>query len=213
MAETLTQLRTLPTLCSTPGGDLRHSCPASGADQFLADGFQPRPVCRATSASTRRLAVSSSAWRVASDCQLFRAPHTGPDQNDVLENNPAGMFHPPPGTRRDNAEHRFRPEDSANRVIHCDHDRCRAPARANRDKSQERQRSENMKMRFNSTAGKVNQHGRMHHLRGGDDIPRDRLAGPHNHQRDRTSRDESPEKDRGPDMRVNMAFQTLPSPR
>ena len=70
-----------------------------------------------------------------------------------------------------------------------------------------------MKMSFEPAARKVNQQCRMHHLRSGDDITRDRLTRPDNHQSDWARRDKTAQKDRSPDVRVDVAFKTLPRPR
>ena len=83
----------------------------------------------------------------------------GNQQKDVFKNHPAGMFEPAPGTGRQHAEDRLRPEDPAQQVIHGHDHRGRNQHAPIPIKCQERQRTEHVKMGFNAAARQMDEQG------------------------------------------------------
>ena len=164
-------------------------------------GWPPRPPrrsrpcfgssavrCRHLSPRRRALAASSSACRSAMACISCDALPAGPDQEDVLEDDPAGVLQPAPVARR-RARRRPTAARSSPRseVVGGDDRRGgdqHAPVAV---EGQEGQRAEDVEVRLDAAAGQVDQQGAHEHLADGDGVarrtPRRAAAGPRQHGR------------------------------
>ena len=136
---------------------------------------------------------------------LHGAPEAGDDEEDVFEDDPGRVLHPAPIARDQHAVHRLRPEDPAQHVVERDDHRRRnqhAPVAVERE---ERERSEDMKVGLDSSAGQVNEQRAHQHLRDGDRVARRGLARSQNGEERREHADEAAEHDGRPDVQVDRA--------
>ena len=112
------------------------------------------------------------------------------DEEDVLEDHPGRVLQPAPLAGDEHAVDRLRPEHAAQHVIERHDDRRRdqdAPVAIER---QERQRAEDVEVRFDAAAGEVDQQRAHQHLRDGDRVARRRPAGPQQAEQRREQADE-----------------------
>ena len=106
---------------------------------------------------------------------LRGAPQAGHDQKHVFEDDPGRVLYPAPLARDHHAVHRLRPEQAAQHVVERDHDRGRnqhAPVAIERE---EGERSEDVEVRLDATAGQVDEQRAHQHLRDGDGVARRQL--------------------------------------
>ena len=175
----------------------------------------------ALAASACSLAARSWAW-FHSSCTVCAASdrifaHRLPDNDDqeqVLEENPTRLFQPPPGADGGDAENRFRTEHAANEMIDRHDNRRRNQHLPIPIGRQERQRTEHVKVRFDPAAANVWINSDEKTTCGNSDrVPRDRLAGRHDRQRDGQAAQDSAKNKSQPDVRVNAAVDAGPRPR
>ena len=137
----------------------------------------------------------------------------GPDQEDVGERDPAGVFEPAPRVRLRDAVDRHRQIRAAQVVIEDDRDRRGDQHAAVAIEREAGQRAEHVEVRFDAAAGDVDQQGADQHLADADDVPRgERAAAEPDHQ-DRRDGDGRAEHQRGDDVRMEAALAAGVRPR
>ncbi len=136
---------------------------------------------------------------------LSDAPATGPDQEDILEDDPAGMLDPPPRLDHRDAVDRLRPEEPAQQMIRGDDDRGRDQDGPVAVEGEEGQRAEDVEVGLDPASGEMDQQGAGEHLCHGDGVPRQGPRRSRSRQRDGEADEPSPEQDGRPDMRMHLA--------
>ncbi|HZL72330.1 MAG TPA: hypothetical protein VFC86_07710 [Planctomycetota bacterium] len=132
------------------------------------------------------------------------------DEEQVDVDHPAGVFEPPPGAGREDAEDRLRPEDAAEQVVQGDDhgggdEHLPVPV-----EGEERQGAEDVEVRLDAAARQVDQEGREEHLARRDDVARQDPAGLEDGERDGQRRDRAAEDQRRPHVHVRLADRPFP---
>jgi hypothetical protein len=98
------------------------------------------------------------------------------DEEDVLNNDPSGVFGPPPRAGDQHAEDRLWPVEAAHQVVEGNDRRGRDEYPPVAVEGQQRQRAEDVEVRLDPPVGEVDQQRPHQCLRDGDDVPRGRRA-------------------------------------
>ena len=156
------------------GALLQHRSQLGAARQRETNGRRQR--CDVLRLLARAHLLFEGGRALGGVLHLHDAAAAGDDEEDVLEDHPGGVLQPAPLTRDQHAVDRLRPEDAAQQVIERHDD-----GGGNQDtpvaiKRQKRQRAEDVEMRFDASAGQVNQQRAHQHLRDGDRVARRGLA-------------------------------------
>ena len=155
----------------------------------------------------------SACWRVRTSCSsaavrsavsrisaMLRRQET--NEKDVFEDHPGGVLQPAPLAGHQHAVDRLRPEDAAQHVIQRHDDGGRNQHAPVAIEGEERQRAEDVKMRFDAAAGQVDQQRAHQHLRDGDRVARRRQARPEHAEQRGEQADDAAER-RSPPRRAD----------
>ncbi len=135
------------------------------------------------------------------------------NEKHIFENHPARVLERSQRTGREHAVDGIRPVDSAQEMVER-HDDGRgnehSPIPIERENDQ---RTEDMEMRFDSSARQRDQQSRHEHLGDGDDVAVDGRAGPNARHPNRKDTDGAAQEDGPPDVDVDLARLALPGQR
>ncbi len=143
-------------------------------------------------------------------------PHTLPDgdaEKDILEEHPARVFEPAPGTDREHAEDRLRPEDAPCEMIRRHHH-----GRGGEDtpvaiEGEKGKRTEDVKVSLDAPPSEMDEQRGGEHLPDRNDVACSHPARACPREKNGQGRNHSAQKNRRPHVQVRLALRADPGPR